>query len=1312
MCTEINNSFQLEEDEEELEYLRRQQEANGVEGEAEDDDIPQQADAYDDEPEAFTSFAFDDDNAYTALGFDARVVTRLQLLHDCLHELNNYHRERDNVYLPSYESGRMRKEIILTHIYYTEDSKEEVGTLAADRTGCPVVDIEFGATENGYDFDLDPDIVTSFTELGWTFVILKPRQLDDYFMQKPWHWATQLKNQLIKAGAKEVRALPLKGIEPHLQLIPNAFTFDDLDLDCILSEDLYIGELPWRYNSCEYRNLSEQFPEHAKDAPIGVDIQSVAWDEFKFMRQEQLILESREFPAEHSRGIPELTAKNPMMQSFEMADTVKLKAVASSHGSRKTQSAKEDFDLRVKKNGGCAITITPLRSVNSSIHQLFGGQLRDDLRHLGTLKTEEALTKYFLTGTDKQRHSIICVESITHKSAIGLKISELRYAWQQLKETTGSAPTIDVIIDEVPIVIDRMLDGGTVKNPGLTIDAFTDLLQFAVMTGGRISMMSADLSIKEHNLIGGLLRLTSDDWKDPEVVACINGGIRTGLANKRSISLSTNVEACKERLFAAIDEAKANKQCVFLASNKIKPSSTSTGTLTELIKVHCGAETRVLELNSRTVIDVKHSAHAFINAPEHDQMLLLKDVDVVVATSVVEAGVSWDSRLFPDVPDNLIHSIFCIDIDGRWSASGKLQAINRWRNPAVPAEICTTDRRMCDKSYVFEDDFDVEKITRTLIRDRDAFTMMIMGIFRGRQFEHPLWVRALAQKISQEQLQLSNPLAAVSAVAKSMGHTVALINDSAFGVQKKIEGQTLAKLVTRRLRSLRSAVTARAISIEGARRVEIAQTTLTYERIRLAAVTEQAAGGSGLAALAVGIAELKDRNYRLAQKGNQPTTVSGLQAKQDRIDNYEFLEEGNRLTLQAFLMVEAAGFSSEELGKKRTHGLNVMQAVQMAKMFLEDVAVGTENLLPVMGKDELKKLSKSQNKTDQTQMLLERLAVMEEFCLDSELTAPGVELPPHEWMDLTYTQIPKLLHKRFVIEADPQTIEQVNNVALFDVPVDTSTGRVLEVARSIRAAAQGVATGLFEKFTQFEKVFGTTVQLDDLEGFVRSALVRSDWLTQTDVEEINRGWSKCCKWIATNIDRIDSNSYGHSFLLSDGKEVKQLAEMIHSNRTAYAAVITNAHGCIERANKASNHFNYLKKICEEVSLYSLTTIGDVSVKGKMKKLAVMIRKQDLPTNIECQRLYQRWLETMRSSHEHLHSYMIFEQSSFDEGNGDSTDFKQPISQLSRKPRAEMQALGRKEFKRKVFDKPEYKKRPVGAKKFNLLSFDRTRRRII
>ena len=1308
MCTEITNSFQLEEDEEELEYLRRQQEADGLTGtdEADTSDTVTRS--------AFDSFATDTDEDYITPDtlFTTRVITQRERLQESLAHLSELSHYIGRVHLPEYPSNRMIKSIVLTYFCYNDEEQTLVGDALAERSGCPVVALEWEPTENGYGFHLDEAVISNFIRLGWRFVILPPHKLTDVHTQSPWKWCVNLRNQLVKAGAEDVYALSLGSLEPTRQLVPNSFVLYKKLIHRIIGEELYYGETLWQESKGDHWNVGSSFAEHTKGVPIPIDITPVTWDEFKFQRQEALVIHSRRFPSEHSVNIPRLTAEHPMIRQFKMADTVKLKSVASSHGSRKTQSAKEDFDLRVKKNGGCAITITPLRSVNSSIHQLFGGQLRDDLRHLGTLQTEEALTKYFLTGTDKQRHSIICVESITHKSAIGLKISELRHAWQQLKETTGSAPTIDVIIDEVPIVIDRMLDGGTVKNPGLTIDAFTDLLQFAVMTGGRISMMSADLSIKEHNLIGGLLRLTADDWNDPEVVACINGGIRTGLTNKRSISLSTNVEACKERLFAAINEAKENEQCVFLASNKIKPSSTSTGTLTELIKVNCGAETRVLELNSRTVIDVKHSAHAFINASELDQMLLLKDVDVVVATSVVEAGVSWDSRLFPDVPDNLIHSIFCIDIDGRWSASGKLQAINRWRNPSVPAEICTTDRRMCDKSYVFEDDFDVEKIERTLIKDRDAFTMMIMGIFRGRQFEHPLWVRALAQKISQEQLQLSNPLAAVSAVAQSMGHTVTLIDDSTFGVQKKIEGQTLAKLVTRRLRSLRSAVTARAISIEGARRVEIAQTTLIYERIRLAAVNERSAGGDGLDALAVGIAELKDRNYRLAQKGNQPTTVTGLQAKQDRIDNYEFLEEGNRLTLQAFLMVEAAGFSSEELGKKRTHGLNVMQAVQMARLFLEDVAVGTENLLPVLDRDALKKLSKNQTKTDKTQMLLERLAVMEEFCLDSELTAPGVELAPHEWMDLTYTQIPKLLHKRFVIEADPQTIEQVNNVALFDVPVDTSTGRVLEVARSIRAAAQGVATGLFEKFTQFEKVFGTTVELDDLEGFVRSALVRSDWLTQTDIEEINRGWSKCCKWIATNIDRIDSNSYGHSFLLSDGKEVKQLSEMIHSNRTAYAAVITNAHGCIERANKASNHFNYLKKICEEVSLYSLTTIGDISVKGKMKKLAVLIRKQDLPSNIECQRLYQRWLETMRSSYEQLHSYVQFEQSSFDEDTGDSVDFKQAISQLSKGPRAEMQALSHAHFKRKVFEKPAHKKRPFNAKKFNLLSFNRNQRRII
>ncbi len=1315
MVNQIDNSFELAEDEEEQEFLRRQEENDSSSdvSEATAVAVP-----------LIKSFA--KDATFEHADITSRVITQGPRLQEQLELMIDSRHLSNDVYLPAYESGRMRKEIILTFIPWVPEDTPTMGNLIASRSGCPVVNLEYSPNEYGYEFYFDALTVANFERLGWKFVIFMPSMIGDDFKDNTWLWATQLRNQLEEAGAEGIKVLPFKSLDPRRELIPNSFALGGSEIDSIFNCELHLhGEL-WTGPTEVGRSVASELEQLPDGLGFAIDITPIPWDDFKFMRAEQMVMKSRVFPGKHSLGVPAVSREAAMITDYKVPASVKLKATVAPHGLRKTQNAKTDFLQRVVDWGGCAITITPLRSVNKSIEENFGGQTRGELLDNRTMQSLEKVTDEFLLGTPKQRHGILCIESLTHKSKIGLKLTRIKEAWHALNEKLNReqlqaweqaqaqlkpadrkpkskpkhkalAPSIDIIIDEVPIVINRILEGATVRNPGLTIDVFTELMTFAVSTGGRVNIMSADLSRKEHGLFSSLLGLSEFDWLNENTVSCINAGIRTALPNKRHIFLSNHLEATKKRIYSSVNTAVENKQVVFIASNKVKPSSTATSTIAEQIKVNCGDHVRVLELNAKTVVNRKHPAYAFMNSDEHQQMLLLQTIDVVVATSVVEAGVSWDSRLFDDVPDNLVLSIFCIDVDGRWSSSGILQAVNRWRNHDVPAEICTTDRRMCKKQYVFDNDFQPPVIKEGMIKDRDAFAMMLMGIFGERKLEGNAWLDALATKEAQEQLQLRNPLAAVSAVAKSMGHTVAMIDDSSFNVAEKQAAQKQAKLITSRFRHIRNAIAARAISLEGAQRIQDCVTTLVYERMRTTAALSPDADVKLL--LQSGVDELLERNIQLAKKGKQPTTVAGRAKQQRRIDAFDYLEPGHRLTLLAFLLLQQTGLDAAAVAIASVDSPEAQMVREMSSMFIADVQAGVETLLPVLGRKALQELGRQQTKTDETQMLLERLAVMDEFELNEELTGDGVEMEAFEWMDLTHTQVPKVLRKRFLIESDEATLKQICDAAVFDVPIDTSTGRILEVSRAVRGAHHGVSTRAFQLLTGFERTFGTEVVDRDYLRFVRSCMANSSWLTTTDIDSIGETWGSCARWIVGNIDRIDALSRGHIFLLSDGDEIEQLADCIHSNRKNLGGFIENAYGIIEKKDGSSNHLNYLRGVFNEASMYSLETLGPITVSSQRKTLVVLKRKGNVPSEAECQRLYKRWLDSLGKSIYLIETLATFEKGELEiqqaqagqrsSGGTAVAPLKQMLKQLSPAMQLKLRGVSEQKLQQYLIDNPEY-----------------------
>ena len=213
-------------------------------------------------------------------------------------------------------------------------------------------------------------------------------------------------------------------------------------------------------------------------------------------------------------------------------------------------------------------------------------------------------------------------------------------------------------------------------------------------------------------------------------------------------------------------------------------------------------------------------------------------------------------------------------------------------------------------------------------------------------------------------------------------------------------------------------------------------------------------------------------------------------------------------------------------------------------------------------------------------------------------------------------------------------------------------------------------------------------------------MVDSSWLTDTDIDAIGTTNGKCSQWITANIDRIDKHSKGHVLLFSDSKELTQLAELLSEYSSSLGGLIEATHGSLKQKGGNANHLRFMRSVLTEASMFGLDTLGTINLGRDRKTLLVLRRKPNVPSDAECQRLYQRWLDAMQQSLYELNAVMTFEKGELEIRKEQSSNsksgltagdaLKQELHHLSFKKQKQLGGLSEQELHQELITNPEYK----------------------
>ncbi len=243
----------------------------------------------------------------------------------------------------------------------------------------------------------------------------------------------------------------------------------------------------------------------------------------------------------------------------------------------------------------------------------------------------------------------LCVDSLHAKSQIKFDPK----VWE------GAA----VVIDEAEQVIWHLLNSTTCSSKRAEILAnFGLLLQTIAATGGTVFLTDADLSSNTieyiQKLTGGMpLWLAINDYKP--------------VAGKRTLTLH---KSPADLLAAVITDINAGKNIILHCSAKDIKSKWAAQNLETAIGQTCPGIS-VLCCDSDTVADKEHPAYGIVN-----RLGDLRQYQVVIATSVIETGVSIDGNHFD--------AVYCL-ANGVQTVDAVSQTIERVRSD-VPRHMAIT----------------------------------------------------------------------------------------------------------------------------------------------------------------------------------------------------------------------------------------------------------------------------------------------------------------------------------------------------------------------------------------------------------------------------------------------------------------------------------------------------------------------------------------------------------------------------------------------------------------------------------------------
>lgn len=879
-----------------------------------------------------------------------------------------------------------------------------------------------------------------------------------------------------------------------------------------------------------------------------------------------------------------------------------LTVIKAPHASGKTTTLKKFCD-EVTSKGDAVIHILPRISLVNQARVSYGAIGRVEMIDRGSWNsTKELSATLFPTDTNGTGGQIaFCIDSLDSKLNLGYDLGKLG---RVISVADNEDKKIHLVLDEFPSILNSILTGGCMKSPAQVMNNFQSLLNFIQNLGGSVITLSADLTTTEVGLISSLMGLCdANGTYNTDSIYCVTPKVRQPQPYKRPILLSTSKEATINRIYEAIENKTDSTGTVLVMLNSLKVSTAvSTVNLDEAINTkYPGLKSLVLD--SVSIARSNSDASKFMASTPYEQMKLLADYDIVFATSVIEAGLNWDSKEFDDVPDDFVRQIFVIDINGLWGATNLLQASMRVRNQHISCEFYTPKKRIKREGHKDLGFYpSTEGCLKAQLADLTTFGIITKHVDDARETnKHPIWARAYASYTSFEETRLMNPRKTLEVLARSNGHEVVVSKDALPQATANAIRSYLTEIKEKNV-ALKAALLSSVISIEGAARVKSGETTLTEERMKANRVTP--------AFIKQRMSELEELNAGIGEA--ELVSAKVAKAKLDirkKIERLAYLSSDDALEYEALNCLNVYGSNALASGDIQLNNKAIKPKV---KQLLAERVDSCETFLPDVDEAEIKRISRKRKRNELEELMVEKHKAMEAGYLDCQLQADGSSLSAEEWATFACSYMPAFMGKRFLLSVDTNVLTKYMKLIVAELPVEVTQSKV-DVAQGLIDAAKCLSEeGIAEQIKRFERSFLMT-ETDNSIHFVSEALGLDDSANELNTLRARKGLTKN----DTNDFLLDAYKKGHKqyqgmkLLSSSDRDVVKLAQALYTNRSKLSALIPSVVKPIRTSDGKSNAIHYLTQVFREIGLGNLRKVGAIKQNGSPISVCALVRKPEL-----------------------------------------------------------------------------------------------------
>lgn len=906
-----------------------------------------------------------------------------------------------------------------------------------------------------------------------------------------------------------------------------------------------------------------------------------------------------ELPIDRSANTPNELDSQGRFSSLTIPE-LPLSVIKAPHGCGKSFTTQE-FCERVTRKGDAVIHILPRTSLVKQAQVSYDAIPRLEMLDRGTFDNASNLCDtIFPSNTNGKGGQIaFCIESLEESRALGFNLITLGKA---LSRKGNEGKRVHLVLDELPSILHSILISNTIERPARTMEALASLLWFVRNSGGSVVALSADLTQTEVDLLAGLMGLRQDDGGySADEIFCVNPKVRQPQPYKRTITLAASKEATINRIYEAIEDKQDGAVLVMLNSLKVSTEVSTINLDAAVQERYPNAKTLVLDSN--TIRRSNSEASKFMGASPHEQMLMLSQYDCVFATSVIEAGLNWDSKQFNDVSDTFVRQIFVLDLNGLWGATNLLQASMRVRNQQVPCEIYTPKRRVTKPNSEWLGFYPTPESTLKhfdeVIENFYAITKAVDD--RREQIKAPVWSRAYANWVATEQARLMNPRKTLEVLAHANGHRVVISNDVL--PQSTINAiRTCLRDVRDRNVEFKAALLAGSISVEGGARISAGEATLMEERLKANRWTPTA--------LRERMAQLLELNESVGLTALESTTSTKEKQKlRTKLDNLGFLSADDALEFEALNCLSVYGrevLTTDDVGWKS-------EAIkQKVRSLLSERVSSREWFVPAVDEAEMERIQRKRKLDEREMLMLEKQKAMTLGYLNGELRAEGSDMTAEEWAAFSLSDIPRFLDKRFLLSVSEELLVKFNKMIVAQLPNEITEGRVAAGAGLMKAAKCLATDGIADEIKSFERRWLITQGETHIQS-VALALGVDEADKSLDILRVRKGLTK--RDADEFLTAAFKQGYGKypqmRLMTSDDDAIEALAEAIYAKRKELSLLIPSVVKPIRKNDGRSNAFAYLSQVFSEVGLGNLRKVGAIKQGGRKISVICLVRKPEL-----------------------------------------------------------------------------------------------------